>query len=447
MRSYEKSRQLYERARHSMAGGVSSHFRSLGYPHPLFFKRGAGARVYDVDDNEYLDFTLSQGPLILGHSNPVVLRKVNEEMGLGQLYAGQHELELQLAEQLTRLVPCAELIRFCNSGSEAVQATLRLARAFTGRRKYIKFEGQYHGWFDNVLISQHPNGNNSDAPQTVLETKGQAAGVLDEIVVLHWNNLAAVEETFEQIGHDVAAVISEPIMCNNGCIEPLPGYLEGLRRLCDKYGAVLIFDEIITGFRLGLGGAQDFYSVTPDLATFGKAMASGFPISFFGGKRELMELVANGAVLHAGTYNSNNPSIAAAVATLTVLEAGGAQLYERLRGLGLRLKRGLEEAARLSGYQVLVTGPGQVIHMSFTDRRSTVNFRDTLECDSKQYGEFVKRMLDRGIRLIGRGIWYLSVAHTEQDIEHAISVASEVLVEMKLEESPAEASATILSTT
>ncbi len=340
-----------------------------------------------------------------------------------------------------------DLIRFCNRGSEAVKATLRLARAFTGRRKYIKFEGQYHGWFDNVLISQHPNGNNSDAPQTVLETKGQAAGVLDEIVVLHWNNLAAVEETFEQIGHDVAAVITEPIMCNNGCIEPLPGYLEGLRRLCDKYGAVLIFDEIITGFRLGLGGAQDFYSVTPDLATFGKAMASGFPISFFGGKRELMELVANGAVLHAGTYNSNNPSIAAAVATLTVLEAGGAQLYERLRGLGLRLKRGLEEAARLSGYQVLVTGPGQVIHMSFTDRRSTVNFRDTLECDSKQYGEFVKRMLDRGIRLIGRGIWYLSVAHTEQDIEHAISVASEVLVEMKLEESPAEASATILSTT
>ena len=447
MRSYEKSRQLYERARHSMAGGVSSHFRSLGHPHPLFFKRGVGARVTDVDDNEYLDFTLSQGPLILGHSNPVVLRKVNEEMERGQLYAGQHELELKLAEQLKRLVPCADLIRFCNSGSEAVQATLRLARAYTGRHKYIKFEGQYHGWFDNVLISQHPNGNDSNIPQKVLETKGQSASVLDEIVVLHWNDLKAVEETFEQIGDEIAAVITEPIMCNNGCIEPLPGYLEGLRRLCDQYGAVLIFDEIITGFRLSLGGAQHFYGVTPDLATFGKAMASGFPISFFAGKQELMELVASGAVLHAGTYNSNNPSIAAAEATVNVLEAGGEQLYERLRALGLRLKRGLEEAAHQAGHQVLLSGPGQVVHMSFTERKYMINFRDTLEGDSKRYGEFVKRMLDHGIRLIGRGIWYLSIAHTEQDIEHALSVASEVLHEMKSNETSTQEAATILSTT
>lgn len=433
MRSYEKSRQLYERARHSMAGGVSSHFRSLGYPHPLFFKRGVGARVVDVDDNEYLDFTLSQGPLILGHSNPIVLSKVNEEMKHGQLYAGQHELELTLAEQLKRLVPCADLIRFCNSGSEAVQATLRVARAHTGRSKYIKFEGQYHGWFDNVLISQHPDGPNS-TPQKVLETKGQSGNVLDDIVVLHWNDLKAVEETFAQIGNEVAAVITEPIMCNNGCIEPLPGYLEGLRHLCDKYGSVLIFDEIITGFRLGLGGAQEFYGVTPDLATFGKAMASGFPISFFAGKQELMELVANGTVLHAGTYNSNNPSIAASAATVELLEAGGNQLYDRLRALGLRLKRGLEEAAHRSGHQVLVSGPGQVLHMSFTERQSVVNFRETLGSDSKKYGQFVQKMLDRGVRLIGRGIWYLSIAHTEQDVEHALSVATEVLHEMKLTE-------------
>lgn len=433
MRSYEKSRQLYERARHSMAGGVSSHFRSLGYPHPLFFKRGVGARVIDVDDNEYLDFTLSQGPLILGHSNPSVLRKVSEEMELGQLYAGQHELELELAERLKRLVPCADLIRFCNSGSEAVQATLRVARAYTGRSKYLKFEGQYHGWFDNVLISQHPDSPDS-TPQKVLETKGQSTNVLEDILVLHWNDLGAVEETFEKFGKDIAAVITEPIMCNNGCIEPLPGYLEGLRRLCDKYGSVLIFDEIITGFRLGLGGAQSFYGVTPDLATFGKAMASGFPISFFAGKRELMELVANGTVLHAGTYNSNNPATAASAATVELLEAGGTQLYDQLRTRGLRLKHGLEEASKRAGHQVLVSGPGQVLHMSFTKRQAVVNFRETLESDSMKYGNFVRKMLDRGVRLIGRGIWYLSTAHTDRDIEHALSVAAEVLYEMELTE-------------
>lgn len=437
MRSYEKSRQLYERACRSMAGGVSSQFRMAGQPHPLFFKRGIGAHIFDVDDNEFLDFTLSQGPLILGHSHPAMLQKVSEEMALGQLYAGQHELELELSEKLQKLIPCADLLRFCNSGSESVQASLRLARAFTGRRKYIKFEGQYHGWFDNVLISQHPSAaenGSSGAPQKMLETGGQSPGVLDDIVVLHWNDLGAVERAFEEMGDEIAAVITEPIMCNNGCIEPLPGYLQGLRKLCDDYGALLVFDEIITGFRVGLGGAQELYGVTPDLATFGKAMASGFPLSFFAGKRHIMELVANGTVMHAGTYNSNNPSIAAAAATVDILEAGGSELYEHLRALGLRLREGLSEAAEQAGYEVLLSGPGQIVHMGFTNCRRLVNYRDCLEFDTAKYGEFVKGMLDKGIRLIGRGIWYISVAHTEKDVEHAISVATEVLLAMRQEE-------------
>jgi glutamate-1-semialdehyde 2,1-aminomutase len=437
MRSYEKSRQLYERACQSMAGGVSSQFRMAGQPHPLFFTRGIGAHIFDVDGNDYLDFTLSQGPLILGHSHPAILHKVSEEMALGQLYAGQHALELELAEKLQRLIPCADLLRFCNSGSESVQATLRLARAYTGRRKYIKFEGQYHGWFDNVLVSQHPSDQEDGPdgnPQKVLETEGQSPGVLEDIVVLSWNDLRAVERAFEEMGDQIAAVITEPVMCNSGCIEPLPGYLEGLRSVCDKYGAVLIFDEIITGFRLGLGGAQERYGVTPDLATFGKAMASGFPISFFAGRRHLMDLVANGAVLHAGTYNSNNACIAAAAATVDILEAGGSELYQRLRALGLRLKQGLVEAAEEAGQEVLVSGPGQIVHMAFTNCRRLVSYRDCLECDSKKYGDFVKAMLDKGVRIIGRGIWYISVAHTEQDIEHVISVAAEVLLSMKQNE-------------
>jgi glutamate-1-semialdehyde 2,1-aminomutase len=416
-----------------MAGGVSSQFRMAGRPHPLFFMRGIGAHVFDVDGNDFLDFTLSQGPLILGHSHPVVLQKVSEEMALGQLYAGQHELELELSETLQRLIPCADLLRFCNSGSESVQASLRLARAFTGRRKYIKFEGQYHGWFDNVLISQHPS-NGEGAPQKVLETGGQSPGVLDEIIVLHWNDLRAVEQAFEQMGDEIAAVITEPVMCNNGCIEPLPNYLQGLRDVCDKYGAILIFDEIITGFRLGLGGAQQFYGVTPDLATFGKALASGFPISFFAGRRDLMGLIASGTVLHAGTYNSNNASIAAAAATIDILEAGGSELYQRLRTLGLRLKQGLVDAAEEAGHEILVSGPGQMVHMAFTNCTKLVSFRDCLECNSDKYADFAKGMLDKGVRLIGRGIWYVSVAHTEQDIEQAISLAAEVMLAMKQDE-------------
>ncbi len=437
MRSYKKSRQLYERACKSMAGGVSSHFRLNARPHPLFFKAANGARITDVDDNEYLDFTLSQGPLLLGHSHPEVLRQVSEAMAAGQLYAGQHEAELKLAEKLQRLIPCAELIRFSNSGSESVQAALRLARGVTGRRLFVKFEGHYHGWFDNVLISQHPsteNGGLRQAPNKVLETIGQSPSVLEDIIILPWNDLDTVRRVFEERGEEIAAVITEPIMCNNGCIEPVPNYLQGLRALCDDYDSILIFDEIITGFRLGLGGAQELYDVIPDIATFGKALASGFPLSFLAGKRRVMEDMASGRVMHAGTYNSNNPSIAAAAATVEILEAGGPELYERLRDLGLRLKKGLAEAADEAGHEVLLSGPGQILHMAFTGCTELRHYRDCLACDGHKYSAFVKAMLDRGIRLIGRGIWYISTAHTADDIEHALDVTREVLSLMREED-------------
>lgn len=436
MRSYEKSRQLFERACKSMAGGVSSHFRMGGVPHPLFFKEAKGARIIDVDDNEYLDFTLSQGPMILGHSHPEVLKRVAEEMAYGQLYAGQHELELNLAEKLQSLIPCADLIRFSNSGSESVQAALRLARGVTGRKKYLKFEGQYHGWFDNVLISQHPSKEAAGRfflPNKVLETGGQVPDVLEEIIVLPWNNLEVVEEAFKDWGDEIAAIITEPIMCNNGCIEPLPGYLQGLRDICDKYGSILIFDEIITGFRLGLGGAQKVYGVTPDLATFGKAMASGFPVSFLAGKQEVMEFVANGKVMHAGTYNSNNPSIAAAAATIDILESEEG-LFERIESLGLKLQDGLRKGAENAGLDVLLSGPGPMTHLGFTTCKKLTNYRDCLEFDGAKYTDFAKRMLDNGIRLIGRGIWYISAAHTEEDIDEAIDVANEVFQAIKKEE-------------
>jgi len=422
-----------------MAGGVSSHFRMAGAPHPLFFSKAEGSRIYDVDGNEYVDFTLSQGPMILGHSHPHVLKRVEEETSRGQLYAGQHELELQLAEKLQELIPCAELIRFSNSGSESVQAALRLARGYTGRRKYIKFEGQYHGWFDNVLISQHPSLEDAgaeDSPKSVLETQGQSPEVLDEIIVLPWNNLDVVEEVFAKEGDNIACILTEPVMCNNGCIEPSPGYLQGLRDICDRYGALLVFDEIITGFRLGLGGAQKYYGVIPDLGTFGKALASGFPISFLAGKRQFMERMADGTVMHAGTYNSNNPSIAAAAATVEILESD-TELYDRIQSLGLRLQDGLRATAIDAGYKTLISGPGQMTHMAFTSCPKLTSYRDCLENDGGKYAEFAKGLLDRGVRVIGRGIWYISSVHTEQDIDLAVRIAGEVLLSMKAKEAVA----------
>ncbi|HZJ44867.1 MAG TPA: aspartate aminotransferase family protein [Pyrinomonadaceae bacterium] len=434
MKSYSKSLELYERAQLSLAGGVSSNYRMSKHPHPLFFVRGEGSRIYDVDGNEYLDFTLSQGPLFLGHCHPHVQQRVIEEIKKGQLYAGQHQLELNLAEKLQQHIHCAELVRFTNSGSESVQATLRIARAFTSRSKYIKFEGHYHGWFDNVLVSLQPSLDTAGprtAPNAVLETKGQVKSVQDDVVVLPWNDLDIVENALQQHGDEIAAIITEPIMCNNGCIEPKEGFLQGLRALCDRYGVVLIFDETITGFRLGLGGAQALYGVTPDLAIFGKAMASGFAISLFAGKKELMNLIAKGEVTHAGTYNSNNACVAAAMATLEVLEDGGDELRERIFTLGCQLRDSLRDIARNHAHNILLSGPGPMFHMAFTSIPEIKDYRDCLDCDSANYGQFVKNMLDRGVRLIGRGLWYLSAAHTTADIDLALGAANDALTSLK----------------
>ncbi len=429
MNRYEKSRALYERACRSLAGGVASEFRKYGYPHPLFYERGEGSRVYDVDGNEYLDFTLSQGPLILGHSHPEVLRRVQESSARGQLYAGQHLEELELAETLQQLIPCAELMRFSLSGSEADHAALRLARAVTGRRKFIKFEGHYHGWFDSVAFSisaaDEATLGPRESPNPVPWTQGLPAGAADDLIVLPWNDLDLVADTLRRQADQVAAIITSPAMCNAGCIAPRAGYLQGLRQLCDELGVVLIFDEVITGFRLGMSGGQGHFDVVPDLAVFGKAMASGYPISVLAGKRPFMEWVADGRVIHAGTMNSGNPSIAAAAATIDILQRDN--VHERLFDLGRQLMEGLAEVSRAAGHPLLIQGFGPVFHAGFTPRQSVYDFRDTLSYDKEKYSRFMAGMHDRGIRLIGRGIWYLSAAHTEEDVRQAIDTASVVL--------------------
>jgi glutamate-1-semialdehyde 2,1-aminomutase len=432
MRKYTQSQALYARASRVLAGGVSSEFRKFNWPHPLFYASAQGSRIVDVDENEFLDFTLSQGPLILGHSHPAVLAAVERASQDGQLFAGQHLLEVELAEKLQQLIPCAELVRFSLSGSEADHTALRVARAVTGRPKFLRFEGHYHGWFDNVAWSiAGPSVEamgDYEAPTPLAWTQGLPARATDEFIVLPWNDLELVERTLAARHAEIAAIITEPVMCNSGCIEPVPGFLAGLRALCDQYGIALIFDEVITGFRLDLGGAQRYYGVTPDLAVFAKAMANGYPISAIVGKERWMGAIAEGRVIHAGTMNSSNPPVAAALATIEVLEQEG--VHARIFALGQRLMAGLRAAAQETGQPLYVVGPGPMFHTGFTTQTPIRNYRDTLAYDRAKLGRFIQEMQERGIRLIGRGLWYLSAAHTEADIDEAIEAARDSLQAM-----------------
>ena len=432
MFTYEASAKLLERAKQSLAGGVSSEFRKYNHPHAIFYSHAAGSRIYDVDGNEYLDFTLSQGPMIVGHNHPHVVKRVEEYARNGQLYAGQHILEIELAEKLQKLIPSAELMRFCLDGSEAVQTAFRVARAKTGKQKFLRFEGHYHGWLDNVAWglstpSVEELGSRED-PNIFPWTAGLPEHVEDNFIILPWNDLTLLEKTIKEKHGEIAAIITEPIMCNNGCIMPKDGYLQGMRNLCSEYNIALIFDEVITGFRISLGGAQSYFNITPDLAIFAKAIASGYPISAIVGKRDWMNLVAEGKVIHAGTMNSSNSTVAAAIGTIEVLESGN--VYERIFQLGLQLMEGLREIGKKHNSNLLVQGLGPMLHTGFTDLKEVNDFRDVLMYDKVKLGKFIAGMHDNGIRIIGRGLWYISAAHTEEDIHIALETASKVFKQL-----------------
>jgi glutamate-1-semialdehyde 2,1-aminomutase len=419
---------------------VSSHFRAAD---PVVFSHGRGSRIWDVDGHEYIDYTLSQGPVIHGHSHPEILRAVADGLAGGQIWNGLHTPEIELAEKLVKVIPCADLVRIGCTGSEVAHAAVRLARAFTGRSKFIKFEGHYHGWLDGVAVSINPTLDQAgpeEAPNRVPWTNGVPAASLDGVVVLPWNNLPALERTLLSHAGEIAAIITEPCMCNSGCIEPAPGYLAGLRRLCDAHGIVLIFDEVITGFRLALGGAQQHYAVTPDVAIFGKAVAGGFPLSVLAGRHEIMKLLADGRVIHAGTLNAHVGCVAAALQSLKLLEMDGAAAYRRLLQLGVRLVAGLRQLGDELGHPFLVTCPGPVFHAGFVRRDAPTpggqlqvrNYRDVVRTyDTEKYGQFVRAMSRQGVRLIGRGIWYLSTAHSDEDLNRSLDAARSALREVK----------------
>lgn len=430
--NYSKSAALLERAKKVMAGGVSSEFRKMNYPHAMFYTHGKGSRIYDVDGNEYLDFTLSQGPLILGHSHPGVLEAVSAYSQQGQLFAGQHIQEIELAEKLNELIPSAELMRFCLDGSEAVHTAFRIARAKTGRKKFLRFEGHFHGWLDNVswgLSAPSAEAMGGRENPTVFPwSEGIPESAKEEFLILPWNDLELVKTVVAKHHQDLAAIITEPIMCNNGCILPAEGFLMGLRNICTEYGITLIFDEVITGFRIGLGGAQTYFGITPDLSIFAKAFASGYPISAIVGKKEWMNLIEQSHVIHAGTMNSSNATVAAALATINILQQ--VNPYERMFDLGKELMEGLQGLAQKHQKKMLIQGPGPMFTIAFTELNEIKDYRDTLAVDKQQLGKFIGGMHNKGVRIIGRGLWYISAAHTKEDIHFAIEMADQVLSEI-----------------
>ena len=405
--------------------------RASSLPLPLFFKTASGAKLVDVDGNQYLDYALAWGPLILGGSHPAIVRAVQHQLRRSQTLGAQHELEIEVAERICQMVPCAERVAFSNTGSEAVQLVLRLARAATGRSKILKFEGHYHGWMDNIFFAYHPQPPFRSDPRPELATEGQLPSARDEVIVLPWNHPKELQACVRQRSNDIAAIITEPILCNSSCLMPLPGYLQEMRELATKCGIILIFDEVITGFRVAPGGAQSLFRVVPDLAIFGKAVAGGFPLSVVAGKREIMNLIPEKRVIHAGTFNGNPISLAAARATLTVLNARGGAALRSIRRTGEKLIKGIRRLATEAGIPLLINGVGSAFHLSFTERAEMSDYRETLDADTEARDVFLETMLQEGVYLLPDGRWYVSTAHTASDIEFTLRAAQKALAKVE----------------
>jgi len=414
-----RSLERYQRAQHALAGGVSSGLRRSARPYPLYFTHGEGSTVFDVDGNRYIDYGLAWGPLIVGHAHPEIRSALNSVIDRGLTFGAQHDLEFEVAEKLVSAIPCAAKVCFANSGTEIVQLALRLARAATGRGKHLKFEGHYHGWDDSVLVSYRPSADEiaSYDGSPVPVAMGQRPH--DSVFVAEWNAPAQVEAIFSSHGAEIAAVICEPFLANGGCIPPDPGFLEFLREITSRNGTVLIFDEVITGFRLALGGAQSYYNVTPDLATYAKAIGGGAPLSALGGKKEFMDLIADGRVVHAGTLNGNLLALAAANATLDILTRDHRSIYAGLWRLGEQLRVGMQTILKEKGHKVVTSGGGPVFQLSFMDRPART-WRGQLAADQQRYAALSLALLDLGVLALPDGRWYVSAVHTAADVENTL---------------------------
>ncbi|WP_444902285.1 glutamate-1-semialdehyde 2,1-aminomutase [Microbulbifer sp. SSSA007] len=424
-----KSEQLFAEAQQYIPGGVNSPvraFRAVGGT-PVFIRRAEGAYLYDADDKRYIDYVQSWGPMVLGHAHPEVIEAVVEQAQSGLSFGAPTELETELAEELCRLWPNMDLVRFVNSGTEATMSAIRLARGYTGRDKIVKFEGCYHGHSDSLLVKAGSGALTMGVPSS----PGVPAALADHTITLSYNDPDAVRACFEEFGDQIACIIVEPVAGNMNCIPPVPGFLETLREVCDQYGALLILDEVMTGFRVSLTGAQGFYGIEADITTLGKVIGGGMPVGAFGGKRKIMEQIAPlGPVYQAGTLSGNPVAMVAGLETLRLVEES--DFYKPLVARTDRLVEGILAAGKTAGIPVTANKVGSMFGFFFTEESKVTNYQQVMACNNERFNRFFHGMLEEGVYLAPASYeaGFMSAAHTDEDIEATIAAAEKVFARL-----------------
>ena len=418
--------EQFNQAQKFIPGGVNSPvraFKGVGGD-PVFFSKAKGAYVWDTDGKQYIDYVASWGPMILGHAHPEVIETVKETAEHGLSFGAPTELETQMAELICQIMPSIELVRMVSSGTEATMSAIRLARGFTGRDTIVKFEGCYHGHSDSLLVKAGSGALTLGVPSS----PGVPACLAEHTLTLAYNDLQQVEDVFTKMGDKIACIIVEPVAGNMNCIPPVDGFLQGLRKICDAHGAVLIFDEVMTGFRTALGGAQSVYGVKPDLTTLGKVIGGGMPVGAFGGRRDIMEYIAPlGPVYQAGTLSGNPVAMAAGLKTLQLISADG--FFESLAKKVDALTGGILAKAKAAGIPMTANTVGGMFGLFFSDADNVTNFEQVSQCDVERFKPFFHGMLEQGVYLAPSAYeaGFVSTMHTDEDIQKTIEAAGTVL--------------------
>jgi len=426
---WKKSNRLYKRACELIPGGVNnpvSAFRAVG-GNPIFIDRGKGSKIYDVDGNAYIDYVLSWGPLILGHSHPKVVNAIKKAAEKGTSYGAPTPLEIELAEAVLKVYPSMDKVRMVNSGTEATMSAIRVARGFTGRDKIIKFEGCYHGHADGLLVKAGSGATTFGVP----DSPGVPKSYAKNTITLPFNDMAALQSIIKKEWKSVACVIIEPVVGNIGCVLPKPGFLESLRKLTKKFGIILIFDEVMTGFRVAFGGAQAYYGITPDMTCLGKVIGGGLPVGAYGGKKEIMAMVSpEGPVYQAGTLSGNPLAMTAGIETLRILSKENT--YNKLESTGALLEEGLADAARKAGVNTRFYRAGTMFCTYFTNT-DVIDYKTAKTSDTARFSRFFSAIIKKGVYIAPSQFeaGFISLAHTEKDIEKTVKAAYESLVEIK----------------